>query len=129
MVDDLAIPIRIIEVQTVREDDGLAVSSRNVNLTHEERHRAVALFKCLSEAKNLVECGGESDPSRVEATMAQILTSYRVDIDYAVVRHRKSLVALDCVEPKFSNGVAALVAGRVGGVRLIDSMILGGISH
>jgi len=129
MVDDLAMPIQIMEVQTVREDDGLAVSSRNVNLTGEARHRAVALFKCLSEAKNLVECGGESDPNRVEAAMTQILTSYRVDIDYAVVRHRQFLVALDCLEPKISNGVAALVAGWVGGVRLIDSMILGESTH
>ena len=125
MVADLAMPIQIVEVQTVREDDGLAVSSRNATLIGEARHRAVALFKCLSEAKNLVECGGESDPSRVEAAMAQVLASYRVDMDYAVVRHRQSLVALDCLEPERSNGVVALVAGWVGGVRLIDSMILG----
>ena len=125
MVDDLAMPVRIVGLPTVREADGLAMSSRNAYLDSEARRRAVSLYKSLCEAKRLVEDAGESDPAVVEAAMAQGLTVHQVEVDYAVVRHPKTLVELDCIEPELTGGVVALVAGRVGGVRLIDNSVLG----
>lgn len=125
MVDDLAMPVRIFAAPTVREDDGLAISSRNVYLSGEFRRRAVALYRSLCEAKNLVEKSGESDPGRVEEAMEQVLSAYQVAIDYAVIRHGQTLLALDSLAPKVTGPVVALVAGRIGGVRLIDSMLLG----
>ncbi len=125
MVDDLAIPVRIIQVPTVREDDGLAVSSRNGYLSPGLRQRAAALYKALTEARQLVEVAGESDPGVVEAAMVQVLTAYQIDIDYAVVRHPKTLHSLDYIEPQLTGGVVGLVAGRLDAIRLIDSMVLG----
>ena len=98
--------------------------SRNVYLVGESRHRAVALYRALCEAKNLVENGGELDPGRVEAAMTKILLANQVTVDYAVIRHKQTLRTLDPLTP-MAEPVVALVAGRVGGVRLIDSMIMG----
>lgn len=125
MVDDLAMPVRVVGLPTVREADGLAMSSRNVYLGAEARRRAVALYKSLREAKRLVEDAGESDPAVVEDAMAQVLAAHQVKVDYAVVRHPQTLTELDCIEPQLTGGVVALVAGRIEGVRLIDNGVLG----
>jgi len=125
MVADLAMPVRMVGVPTVREEDGLAVSSRNVRLVPEHRRRATALYKALSTARMLVEQDGESDPGVVENSMRRVLETHQVGVDYAVIRHPKTLVSLDCIEPELTSGVIALVAGRLGEVRLIDNMLLG----
>ncbi len=124
MLADLNLPIGIIECPTVREPDGLAVSSRNIFLTGELRPRALGLHQSLQTAAMLIN-RGESDPSEVEAAMAQSLRAHHVDFDYAVVRHPLTLAAMDIIDPKLTGGVIALVAGRVDGIRLIDNMLLG----
>lgn len=124
MVQDLAMPVRVVGVPTVREEDGLAASSRNAYLTCPQRRQALGLYKALVEAKTLVETGGESDPAAVEAAMDRVLRAYRIDVDYAVVRHPRTLASLQSLEPDRTDGVVTLVAGRVGGVRLIDNMVL-----
>ena len=124
MLADLALPIAILECATVRETDGLAVSSRNISLVGDQRHHALGLFKALGNARMLVEQAGETDPKRVEAAMAEVMRAHQVRVDYAVVRHPLTLTELDCIEPALTGGVAALVAGRVGSVRLIDNMVL-----
>ncbi|MEE9212172.1 MAG: pantoate--beta-alanine ligase [Phycisphaeraceae bacterium] len=125
MVADLAMPIRIVAVPTVREADGLALSSRNAYLDAAERRHALGLFKALREAEVLIEQGGETDPAAVERTMQQVLEAHQVQVDYAVVRHPRSLAKLDSIDPTLSGGVVALVAGRLSNVRLIDNMIIG----
>lgn len=145
MAADLMLPVRIIGCPTVRDADGLALSSRNQYLTPPMRRHALGLHKSLEEARALIEEGGETDPAAVEAVMKTILTAHHVAVDYAVVRHPQTLALLDIIEPSLTGGVVALVAGRVGntrvdsggetggetggstgGVRLIDNMLIGG---
>jgi len=125
VVDDLMMPVRVVEVPTVREADGLAMSSRNKRLETEQRKRALGLFKSLCAGKRLVEEDGETDPQAVEQVMRSVMESHQIDVGYAVVRHPKTLGELSCIEPSLTGGVIALVAGRVGPVRLIDNMLLG----
>ncbi len=126
MVRDLSMPIGIVEVPTIREADGLAMSSRNRYLSDEQRRRALGLVKALRQAETLVARDGESEPEAVEAAMRAVLEAHQLEVQYAVVRHPRSLVELDCLEPALTGGVIALVAAKLGEVRLIDNMLLGG---
>jgi len=124
MVADLNMPIGIIGCPTVREPDGLAMSSRNRYLDEKQRGHALGLYKALLEARNMIEENDAVDPDAIEAAMAFTMKAHHVDVEYAVVRHPKTLTAIDSVEPALLGGVAVLVAGRVGSVRLIDNMLL-----
>lgn len=124
MVADLAFPIQIEACPTVREEDGLALSSRNVYLEGKQRHHALGLSKALAEAKQMIETG-ESDPNVVQHAMAQVMRAHHVTVDYAVVRNPLTLRELDAINPQLTGGIVALVAGQVGPVRLIDNMVIG----
>ena len=124
MIDCLAMPVRVVGLATVREDDGLALSSRNVYLDPTQRRRALALSKALRQAKALVEDDGETDPRVVENAMRQVLAASDLTPDYAVVRHPKTLTTLDCIEPQLTGGIVALIAAWVDQVRLIDNRVL-----
>ncbi len=126
MLADLMMHVRVVEIPTVREPDGLAMSSRNRSLDAEQRQRALGLSKALRQARSLVEEEGETDPQAVEQAMCSVMQAHQIDVDYAVLRHPKTLGELTCVEPTLTGGVIALTAGRVGTVRLIDNMRLGG---
>ena len=128
IVRDLNIPVEVVECPTVREPDGLAASTRNQYLSGPVRSHALGLYKSLLQAKLLIEKDGETNPRAVEQSMAQVMQTHQVSIDYAVVRHPASLAEIDCVEPHVTGGVVALVAGRVGEVRLIDNMVIAGPS-
>ncbi len=125
VVSDLMMPVRVVEVPTVREADGLAMSSRNRRLNEGERRRGLGLFKALCAAKRLVEEDGETDPQAVEQAMRAVMQSHQVEVGYAAIRHPKTLGELSCIEPGLTGGVISLVAGGVGAVRLIDNMLLG----
>src|SRR5690606_7946295 len=86
MIRDLMLPVQIDEIPTLREPDGLAMSSRNQYLGDEQRRRALGLSKALRQAELLV-AEGETDPAAVERAMAQALSAHQLEIDYAVVRH------------------------------------------
>jgi pantoate--beta-alanine ligase len=126
MVRDLMIPTRVVEVPTVREADGLAMSSRNLRLDTGQRQRALGMYKALLCARRLVEQDGETDSRAVEKAMHAVLEAHHVEVDYTAVRHPQTLTEPACIEPALSDGVIALVAGSVGPVRLIDNMLLGG---
>lgn len=127
MVRDLNMPVAILPCPTVREPDGLAMSSRNRYLDAEQRRRATGLAKALEQARMLVEDAGEADPATVEAAMRQVIVAHRFDrIDYATVRHPHTLATLDAIEPALTGGVVALVAARLGPTRLLDNRVLGG---
>lgn len=115
----------IVECETVRDEQGLALSSRNVHLDAAQYRRALGLFESLNQARVLVEKIGQTNPCVVEASMRQTMAARQIQVDYAVVRHPRTLMELDRIEPKRTDGVVALVAGRVDGLRLIDSMVLG----
>ena len=118
---DLDIPVEIEICPTVRDSDGLALSSRNVYLSPEERERALALSRALRAAETSV-AGGESDPDAVLAAARDELEAAGVEPDYLELRSTTDLSPLARV-----NGSALLaVAARVGKARLIDNTILQG---
>jgi len=124
MVRDLAMPVSIIPVDTVREEDGLAMSSRNRYLDAQHRQHALGLIKALRQANRMVQQDGETDPAIVQSAMHSTLVAHHFQVDYAVVRHPRTLKPVDTIDPDLTGGVVALLAGRLGDVRLIDNMIL-----
>ncbi len=120
MVRDLAFPIDIVVCPTVREADGLALSSRNVYLSSEERQRAVALSAGLSAARDCWQHGG--DAATATAAMRAVIGEQAIDVDYAAIVDPVSLEPLS--DSTRGLPAIALVAGRVGSTRLIDNMLL-----
>ena len=117
MVRDLSIPVEIVGCRTVRELDGLALSSRNARLSPPERHAALALHRALDAGRALVE-RGERNPARVGAAMTAVLVAEPlVAPDYAVVVDPDTLLP----PAEVRGAVRLLVAARVGAVRLIDN--------
>jgi pantoate--beta-alanine ligase len=120
MVRDLAVPIRIEACETVREPDGLAMSSRNRYLSESDRQRALGLSRALQRAQKMVDAGC-TRISELEVAMREVLRDAPVDaIDYAVVVDTESLQPLELLEQV----AVALIAVRVGTTRLIDNQTL-----
>ena len=108
---------------TTREEDGLALSSRNLHLSASEREAALILSKALWSC-DVQWRAGVRDPVALQATLeAPFEDAPGVRLDYAVVRDAEQWTAQDPTEPLTS--CVALVAARVGPVRLIDNLILG----
>ena len=122
MVRDLDVPVEIIGCPTVREPDGLALSSRNSYLGPEDRVAATVLSRALREAETLWQ-NGERDASALRRAMQAILDQEpRARPDYVSVADPDTFVELDRAQ-----GRALLsMAVRVGPARLIDNVILGG---
>jgi pantoate--beta-alanine ligase len=120
MVADLDVPIEIHVLPTVREPDGLAMSSRNVYLSPDERRRALAISHSLRVAEELAE-QGERDAAVIRRRMLEILESGGGDrIDYASIAHPDTLAELERID----GPAVALVAAHVGSTRLIDNCLL-----
>jgi pantoate--beta-alanine ligase len=118
MVVDLSLPVEIVACPTVREDDGLALSSRNVRLSDDGRRAAVALHRALEAGVEAIGAG-ERDPVRVGAVMGAVLgAEAEVVPDYAVAVDAATLAA----PVRLSGEVRLLVAATVGPVRLIDNV-------
>lgn len=120
MTADLDFPVRIIIAPTVREEDGLAMSSRNVRLASDDRARATAIYHSLRRAEELI-CSGERRGDAILSAMREIIERSRPDkIDYlSLVRYRDLAIAEAVTEPCV---IAAAV--HYGQVRLIDNMIV-----
>jgi len=121
MVSDLNMNVEVVAVPTVRELDGLAMSSRNVYLDPEERESAVVLYKALSRAQKLWGKGERSAEVLRKEIASLIESEPRATIDYVSIADPETLEELDQIEE------LALVsmAVRIGKTRLIDSMTLG----
>ena len=118
MVADLNIDIEIAVAPTVREKDGLAMSSRNIRLSPEERQRAPVLYRTLSEAREVIE-HGERDARKVIAAMrAQIERELSKDIDYIAIVDPDTLAELAHI----AGPVVIALAVRLPTVRLIDNI-------
>ncbi len=117
LVRDLNFPVRIEVCPTVRAEDGLALSSRNVLLTPAERVQAAALHRALRAVQAAV-AAGERDPEAAAAPGYAELAQARIDPEYLAI------VAADTMEPVTSveGDVLVAVAARVGSVRLIDNV-------
>jgi pantoate--beta-alanine ligase len=114
MVRDLGLPVTIVVCPTVREADGLALSSRNAYLSAAERSRATALFASLERAEDAWRAG--ADVAAIEAAMRGPLMAAGMALDYATVVDAESLQP-----PQPGRPAVALVAGRLGTTRLIDN--------
>lgn len=119
LVADLNLPVQIVALPTVRESDGLAMSSRNALLDPAQRERALALSKALSAAADLAGGGERSAEVLLEAATS-VLESRDIEIDYVALVDPGSLEALQTL-----TGEALLaIAARVGEIRLIDNIVL-----
>jgi pantoate--beta-alanine ligase len=118
MVRDLGLPVEIVVCPTVREGDGLAMSSRNAYLSAAERPRAVALWESLCRAEQLWADG--ADPRVIEQAMQEVMSARGIAVDYAAVVDPESLAPLGTAAGR----AVALVAGRLGSTRLIDNLEL-----
>lgn len=120
MVRDLNIPVEIVVCPTVREPDGLAMSSRNTYLSPEERQAATVLFRALQAAKAHYE-KGERDAERLREVMREVIRAEPLArLDYVSVAHPETLQELSHVE-----GPALLsLAVYIGKTRLIDNILL-----
>ncbi|MBW2455210.1 MAG: pantoate--beta-alanine ligase [Deltaproteobacteria bacterium] len=120
---DLLIPVEVIGARTVREPDGLALSSRNAYLSEADRGRAIAIPQALTAAVRAFE-RGERQVARLEQTVRAVLEPAVDEIVYIAVATPDDVVPL---EPTAQAGAQVLlaVAARVGGTRLIDNVVLG----
>ena len=120
MARDLDLPVEIVGCPIIRESDGLAMSSRNIYLSEEDRSQALALSRSLDVAEELVR-GGEDDAANILAVVRKVISSNpSVSIEYAEIRDADDLSPLCRIE---SRAVCALAA-KVGRARLIDNRIL-----
>jgi pantoate--beta-alanine ligase len=121
MVADLNMNIEVIAVPTVREFDGLAMSSRNVYLDPEERESAVVLFRALSRALAFRK-NGEKSAELLRKEMTSLIESEpKANIDYVSIADPETLEELEQIEDQ----ALVSMAVRIGKTRLIDSMTLG----
>jgi pantoate--beta-alanine ligase len=120
MCADLNLPIEIRVCPTIREPDGLALSSRNVYLNPDERRSALSLSRSLELGRQLIGAG-ESDLNVIRGKMLDLLTATPlVQPDYITLVHPDTLEEVSKVLPK----LVAVVAARVGATRLIDNLII-----
>ena len=115
MVRDLGVPVEIAVCPTIREPDGLAMSSRNAYLLADERSRATAIHESLMLAER-AWCAGD-DIEAIEHAMRTHLAARGVAVDYAAIVDRESLEPLST---PVANAIA-IIAGRLGTTRLIDN--------
>ncbi|MFA4948468.1 MAG: pantoate--beta-alanine ligase [Candidatus Krumholzibacteriia bacterium] len=119
MAADLDFPVVILLGPTVRETDGLAMSSRNRYLDPEARSKAPAMYAGLAAARSRIEAG-ERNPAQLAAMMTGTMRAAGFDVEYACVADGGTLLPLERIE----GTVLLACAGRIGGTRLIDNVAL-----
>ena len=120
MVAGLDLDVEVIVLPTVREPDGLAMSSRNVYLDPDRRRKAASLYRALRAGEELVRAGAP-EPEKVRRKMrAVLLAEQGVEIDYAEVADPDTLAPLERMQDR----VVLLVAARLGSTRLIDNLLV-----
>jgi len=120
MVADLNMPLQIVVCPTVREPDGLAVSSRNKYLSAEERKDAVLLSAALAECEKLVAAGQRSCEALIEAMRKIISESSKAQIEYISIVDTETLADIDVIEGR----ALVALAVKIGSTRLIDNVII-----
>lgn len=125
MTQDLNMPVEIVPCPILREPDGLAMSSRNVYLTPEQRKEALVLSRCLQEARSRIETGEAIAAQQlIEDMRRHILTAPQAQIDYLEILTYPGLEPIETV--RFGEGGAVILALAVkfGSTRLIDNVII-----
>ena len=121
MVRDLLLPVEVVACPIVREADGLAMSSRNVYLSAEQRRKALALYRSLRRVQKLYEDGETNSEKLLRAGVEEFSREDGVRLDFLEIVNPLDLTALDDAMP----GALVAVAGYLGATRLIDNLVLG----
>jgi len=120
MVADLHMPIEIVICPTVRQSDGLAVSSRNKYLTEQQKKDATYVYKSLQKCERMIEAG-ITDTQKITAEMGKILSrAPSIKIEYISIVDAETLQTRD----RIGRQVLAAVAVRIGSARLIDNILV-----
>jgi pantoate--beta-alanine ligase len=119
MVADLDIDVEVVTMPTVRERDGLAMSSRNARLSAEERQRALALYTGLTAAQRLAD-DGERSARALIAAAERAMAQMDVQPEYAALVDGESFEDMEVLDHE----ALMLVAARIGQTRLIDNLLL-----
>ena len=123
MVHDLNFPVEIVACPTVREPDGLAMSSRNAYLNAAERKQALVLSRALREVEKKFAAGERGAGELMSAAKTVLAREPSVTLDYLEIVNPETL---DPVPNEDARGALVAVAAFVGGTRLIDNVVLGG---
>lgn len=122
LIRDLLFPINLVVVPTMREKDGLAMSSRNRYLSEEERERAPILYKALSKSTHSFTTKGVKDRKTIIDIATDIIKSnHHVELEYLSLADPMTLKELDVIQ----NGAIFSGAIRVGKTRIIDNLLIG----
>jgi pantoate--beta-alanine ligase len=124
MVRDLEYPVQVEIVPTVRDSDGLALSSRNAYLDPRERWRAAALIRALRAAERVANSGEARTDVALEAARTELQRA-GIEPEYLEARDPEDLTPVESLNGR---PVLVAVAARVGGARLIDNLVIGGES-
>jgi pantoate--beta-alanine ligase len=120
MVKGLDLDVDVVALRTVRELDGLAMSSRNAYLDEGQRRKAACLYRALRAGEDLMQAGVD-EPEKVRQKMrAVMLAEQGVQVDYAEVADPDTLAPLETMQ----NQAVLLVAARIGATRLIDNLLV-----
>ena len=121
MVSDLNLPLSVVSCPTARDQNGLALSSRNGYLSQEERQLAPQLYHCLQQIKQAVQ-NAATDYSSLLENARQALTQANIQVDYLEIRCAKTLNKLTAD----TKDKIVLVAAKLGRTRLIDNLLITG---
>jgi len=120
MVRELDMPCEVVTCPTLRESNGLAMSSRNRYLSADERSRAPAIFQAMNAAKAMFDAG-EHNAAPLNDLMQQRITAAGMQVQYALVADRDTLAPF---ENTIDKPAVLLVAAKLGTTRLIDNLVL-----
>lgn len=120
MVNDLAMPLDVVIVPTVREDDGLALSSRNTYLEPDQRAAAPVLYRALQAAKAQFDAGERSAQSLRQIMLNTLHAEPLANVDYVSVADPRTLQELDTIQ----DSALLSMAVRIGRTRLIDNLLI-----
>lgn len=121
MVRDLNFPVQIVPCETVREEDGLAMSSRNTYLSEHERKKAIEIYRALKLGEELF-LSGERNVEKIKAEVRKHLSSVQgIEVQYVELRDAETLEETE----EISKPAVLAVAVFLGKARLIDNIILG----
>jgi pantoate--beta-alanine ligase len=120
MVNGLNMDVDVVVLPTVREPDGLAMSSRNSYLSADDRRKAAVIHRALSAAEQLARAGGK-EPEKLKNNMLAVLREVPgIEIDYVEVADNETLAPIVSAQ----DSMVLLVAVRLGHTRLIDNLVI-----